>query len=56
MVAQSAQQLAIGWTTGEQEIESQYGQEFSLLHNVQTSSRNHPESYPVGTGARFSLE
>jgi hypothetical protein len=29
------------------------GQEFSLLHFVQTGSGIHPASYPVGTGGPF---
>jgi hypothetical protein len=29
------------------------GQEFSLLHFVQTGSRAHPASYPMGTGGSF---
>jgi hypothetical protein len=29
------------------------GPEFSLLHIVQTGSRVHPVSYPVGTGGSF---
>jgi hypothetical protein len=29
------------------------GQEFSLLHVVQTGSEVHPTSYPMGTGGSF---
>jgi hypothetical protein len=29
------------------------GQEFSLLHVVQTDSGVHPASYPMGTGSSF---
>jgi hypothetical protein len=29
------------------------GQDFSLLHRVQTSSGVHPASYPMGTGSSF---
>jgi hypothetical protein len=29
------------------------GQEFSLLHVIETGSVGHPTSYPVGTGALF---
>jgi hypothetical protein len=29
------------------------GQEFSLLHVVQTGSEAHPTSYPMGTGGSF---
>jgi hypothetical protein len=35
------------------EFESREGQEFSLLHVVQTGSRTHPASYPMGTGDSF---
>jgi hypothetical protein len=28
-------------------------QDFSLLHVVQTDSRTHPASYPMGTGGSF---
>jgi hypothetical protein len=31
-------------------FESQYGQEFSVLHVIQTSSGALPASYPLGTG------
>jgi hypothetical protein len=34
-------------------FESQWGQEFSLLHVVQTGSGVHPTSYPMGTGGSF---
>jgi hypothetical protein len=36
------------------EFESQKGQEFSLLHVVQTGSGVNPPSYPMGTGALSS--
>jgi hypothetical protein len=52
-VAQSVQRLATGWTTEGSEFESQYGQEFSLLHVVQTGSGAHPASYSMGTGGSF---
>jgi hypothetical protein len=29
------------------------GQEFSLLHVIQTGSGAHPASYPMGTGGSF---
>jgi hypothetical protein len=32
-------------------LESQWVQEFLLLHVVQTGSGVHPTSYPIGTGA-----
>jgi hypothetical protein len=35
------------------EFESQQGQEFSLLHVIQTSSEAHPVSFPTGTGDSF---
>jgi hypothetical protein len=41
----------MGWTTKGSELESQYGQEFSLHQAVQTGSGAHPASYPMGTGA-----
>jgi hypothetical protein len=31
-------------------FDSRQGQDFSLLHNVQTGSGAHPASYPMGTG------
>jgi hypothetical protein len=33
-------------------VESRWGQEFSLLHVVQTGSWVQPTSYPVGTGGK----
>jgi hypothetical protein len=36
--------------TEELELEAWEGQEFSLLHIVQTGSGIHPTSYPMGTG------
>jgi hypothetical protein len=36
--------------TKESEFETQKGQDFSLLHVVQTGSGVHPTSYPMGTG------
>jgi hypothetical protein len=41
-IAQSAERLATGWTTKGWEFKSRYGQEFSLLHIVQTGSGDHP--------------
>jgi hypothetical protein len=35
------------------EFESRLGQEFSLLHVVQTGSGVHPTSYTMGTGGYF---
>jgi hypothetical protein len=42
---------ATSWMTKESEFESWWGQEFSLLHVVQTGSGVYPTSYPMGTGA-----
>jgi hypothetical protein len=44
--------LATGWTPEWWELESQWGQEFSLLHIVQTGSGIHPTFYPLGTGGK----
>jgi hypothetical protein len=43
----------MGWTTEGSEFESRYGQEFSLLHFVQTCSEGHPASYLKATGVSF---
>jgi hypothetical protein len=43
----------VGLDDGWVEFESQYGQEFSLLHIVQTRSGAHPASCPMGTGGSF---
>jgi hypothetical protein len=37
----------------ELEFESQYDQQFSLLHVIQTGSGAHPTSYPMGTWGFF---
>jgi hypothetical protein len=42
-----------GWTTEGSEFESRQGQEFSLLHVVQTGSAAHPALYPMGTRGSF---
>jgi hypothetical protein len=42
--------MATGCTTEGPGFDFQEGQDFSLLHNVQTGSKAHPASYPVGTG------
>jgi hypothetical protein len=34
-------------------VRDQLGQNFYLLHAVQTGSGVHPASYPVGTGGSF---
>jgi hypothetical protein len=41
----------MGWTTEGSEFEFRCGQEFSILHLVQTGSWVHPTCYPIGTGA-----
>jgi hypothetical protein len=41
--------VATGWATEGSEFETRYGQEFSLLHVVQTGSGVHPTSYRMGT-------
>jgi hypothetical protein len=43
---------SVGIATGYGLDESRYGQEFSLLHVVQTGSGAHP-NYPMGTGGSF---
>jgi hypothetical protein len=45
--------IATGLTAEGWEFESRYGQEFSLLHVVQTGSGVHPTSYPVRSGGSF---
>jgi hypothetical protein len=52
-IAQAVQRLATSWTTEVSEFEPRLGQEFSLLHVVQTGSGTHPASYPMGTGGFF---
>jgi hypothetical protein len=47
-------ELAMGWTTDGLEFESQKGQEFPLLHVVQTGSGVHPTSYPMDTGGALT--
>jgi hypothetical protein len=44
---------ATDWTTEGSEFEPRWGQEFSLLHVVETGTGVHPASYPVGTGNSF---
>jgi hypothetical protein len=41
------------WITEETGFESQYGQEFSLLHIVQTGSGVNSPSYSMGTEGSF---
>jgi hypothetical protein len=52
-IAQSVYRLATGWTTEESEFESRWGQEFPLLHVVQTGSGVHPTSYTMGSRGLF---
>jgi hypothetical protein len=49
-IVRSIWRLATGWTIEGTEFESRNGQEFSLLHVVQTSSGVRPTSYPMGAG------
>jgi hypothetical protein len=37
----------MGWATEGSEFESRYGQQFSILHVIQTGSGVHPTSYPL---------
>jgi hypothetical protein len=48
----SSVQITGGLSSGAEslEFESQWGQELSLPHIIQTGSGAHPTSYPVGTG------
>jgi hypothetical protein len=50
---QSVQRMATGWTTKASEFNSQWGQEFPLLHVVQTESGTHPASYKMGAPGSF---
>jgi hypothetical protein len=52
-ISQSVQSLTTGWTTERLKFESRYGQEFSLLHVVQTCSGDNPACYPMGTWSSF---
>jgi hypothetical protein len=54
-VAQSVYQLATGLTTEKPEFESLEGQEFSVLHIVQTGSGANPASYSMGVAGRGSF-
>jgi hypothetical protein len=55
-IAQSVYRLATVWTTEGSEFKSWYGQEFSLVHVVQTGSGAHPVSYPMSPGGSFPEE
>jgi hypothetical protein len=50
VIAQSVWQQAVGWTT---RFNSWQGQDFSVLHSVQTGSGAHPASYPMGSRFDF---
>jgi hypothetical protein len=45
--------IMIPWSTKGLEFKSQYCQEFSLLHIIQTSSGAHPVSYPMSARGSF---
>jgi hypothetical protein len=49
--------ITTGYELDDQEVRVRVpesgGQEFSLLHVVQTGSGVHPTSYPMGTGGLF---
>jgi hypothetical protein len=53
-VAQSVERLTMGWTTKGSELEPSWGQEFSLLHVVQTGFGVHSTSYAMGTGGKVA--
>jgi hypothetical protein len=42
--------MTTGWTSEESEFEYRQSQKFSFLHVVQTSSGDHPASYPMDVG------
>jgi hypothetical protein len=50
-IDQSVERLARDWTAEGSEFESREGQDFSLLHVVQTGSEAHPTSVPMSTRA-----
>jgi hypothetical protein len=47
--------MAPNWTVQESEIESRQGNEFSLLHIVQTGSGAYPASHPMRTASSISM-
>jgi hypothetical protein len=53
-IVQSAYRLATGLKKEGLKFESQLGQEFSLLHVVQTGSGAYPASYPINIGSLLS--
>jgi hypothetical protein len=52
-IVQSVWRLPRGWMTKGSEFESQWGQEFSLLYVIQTSSGAHPAYCPMDTRDSF---
>jgi hypothetical protein len=53
-VAQTVQCLATSWTTGRSRIDPRHRRkDFSSSLCVQTGSRAHPASCPMGTGGPF---
>jgi hypothetical protein len=53
IILKSPYGLTSCWTTEGSEFEPDRGQEFSLLHVIQTCYVAHPAFYPVGTGGFF---
>jgi hypothetical protein len=45
--------IATGYWLDDRGVGFRWGQEFSLLHVVQTGSGVHPTSCPMGTGGSF---
>jgi len=43
----------VGWITGVQFPAGAMKKYFSLCYNIQTGSRSHPASYPIGTEGAF---
>jgi hypothetical protein len=46
--------IYIGWMAEESGFDSRQGQDFSLLHIIQTGFGAHPTSYTMGIGSCFS--
>jgi hypothetical protein len=53
-IAQSVYRLATGWTAKGPEFRSQYGQDSSPVHVVQTGSEARLASYPMDIRGSFS--
>jgi hypothetical protein len=51
-----SQDSVVSTVTERYEFKFQQGQEFSLLHILQTASEVHPTSSPMGTGGALSPE